>query len=79
MTPAHIPFGLGDDAMNQFLIHLYIKARTLLENCQGQDIVEYAMASAVIAFGSVAAMTTLAAGVNHVFSQVSTILAQHIG
>lgn len=76
--PALIPTHLGDTAMNQFLLRLYVETRSLLDSCEGQDMAEYALASAVIAFGSVAAMSTLAAGVSNVFTHTSTVLAQHI-
>jgi pilus assembly protein Flp/PilA len=48
--------------------------RLLLEDT-GQDLVEYALVVALIAFGATAGMSALGKGINTMFSHISTTLA----
>jgi len=48
--------------------------RLLLEET-GQDLVEYALVVALIAFGATAGMSSLGKGINTLFSHISTTLA----
>jgi pilus assembly protein Flp/PilA len=45
---------------------------------EGQDLVEYALVVALIAFGATAGMSSLATGLNKAFGQVSTTLGSYI-
>ena len=59
----------------QTAIHLF---RTLLTREEGQDLVEYSLVFAMIALGSVTGMSSLAAGLNSVFSSVGSTLTSNI-
>jgi len=47
----------------------------LLNDADGQDLIEYALLAALVALGAVAGMTALAGGINAKFSDVSTSLS----
>jgi len=48
--------------------------KSLWQDTQGQDLVEYALAAGMVAVAAVAAMPTLSTTVNAVFAKVSTII-----
>ena len=50
----------------------------ILKNEGGQDLIEYALVVALIAFAATAGMTTLANAINTAFSNVSTTLSSYI-
>ncbi|HMG85846.1 MAG TPA: hypothetical protein VK574_08880 [Terracidiphilus sp.] len=60
--------------MNSMFTNLYLRVRSLIEREEGQDLVEYALVVALIAFGAIAGMNILASGLNNAFSQVSVTL-----
>ena len=60
--------------MNSLFAHLC----DLIEREEGQDLVEYSLVVALIAFGAVAGMSSLAGGLNTVFLNVSTTLSNSI-
>lgn len=60
--------------MNDKLLMLSIKLRTLLSDEQGQDLIEYALVVALIAFGATAAMTTLSSDINNAFLNIGSKL-----
>ncbi len=64
--------------MNKMLLNLYLKLQDLKNGEEGQDLVEYALVVALIAFGATAGMSSLAGGVNGAFSTVSTKLAGYL-
>jgi len=45
---------------------------------EGQDLVEYALVVALIAFGAIAGLGTLAAGLNSAFSQIALTLTSNV-
>lgn len=59
----------------QTALHL---ARHLLFREEGQDLVEYSLVFALIAFGSVTGMGYLATGLNVVFSTVGSTLTTNV-
>ena len=61
--------------MNNMFLKLYIKFQDLKNSEQGQDLVEYALVVALIAFGAVTGMSPLATGINTAFSKISSTLA----
>jgi len=61
--------------MNEMLLRLYVMFQDLKNREDGQDLVEYALMVALIAFGAVAGMNTLATGLNNAFNTISTTLA----
>jgi pilus assembly protein Flp/PilA len=60
--------------MNTLLMKLYTKFQDLANREEGQDLVEYALVVALIAFGAIAGMHALASGLNTAFNQISTTL-----
>ena len=60
--------------MKDKMLMLSIKLRTLLSDEQGQDLIEYALVVALIAFGATAAMSTLATDINTAFTTIGTTL-----
>ena len=64
--------------MNNMLLKLYLKFQDLKNNEEGQDLVEYALVVALIAFGAITGMTSLAGGLNTAFSNISTNLTNNI-
>jgi pilus assembly protein Flp/PilA len=64
--------------MNDLLLKLYVKFQDLKNREEGQDLVEYALVVALIAFGATAGMTSLATGINTAFGNVSSQLGSAI-
>jgi pilus assembly protein Flp/PilA len=60
------------------LLKLYMKFQDLMSREDGQDLVEYALVVALIAFGAVAGMGVLATGLNNAFKTISTTLAHSL-
>ena len=63
--------------MNNTLLKLYVKFQDLASREEGQDLVEYALVVALIAFGATAGMKALAAGLNTAFGNISTTLGSY--
>ena len=64
--------------MNDLYIRTLVYLRQLIEDEQGQDLVEYALVVALIAFGAIAGMSYLAKGINHAFSGIATTLTANV-
>jgi pilus assembly protein Flp/PilA len=64
--------------MNDMLLKLYVKFQDLKSREEGQDLVEYALVVALIAFGATAGMGALAGGINKAFNTISTTLSTSI-
>ena len=64
--------------MNDMLLKLYVKFQDLKSREEGQDLVEYALVVALIAFGATAGMGALAGGINKAFNSVSVALSTNI-
>jgi pilus assembly protein Flp/PilA len=64
--------------MNNLLIKLYVKFQELANREEGQDLVEYALLIALIAFGATAGMSKLATGISTAFSNISIQLSTSI-
>ena len=61
--------------MNTLLLKLRFTILPLLVRQDGQDLVEYALVVALIAFGAVAGMSVLASEINTAFNTISSELA----
>jgi pilus assembly protein Flp/PilA len=72
------PNNMETTKMNNMLLKLYVKFQDLKNREEGQDLVEYALVVALIAFGATAGMTSLATGINTAFNNVSTQLGADI-
>jgi pilus assembly protein Flp/PilA len=64
--------------MNTMLLKLYVKFQDLATREGGQDLVEYALVVALIAFGATAGMKALATGLNSAFQGISSTLGSYI-
>ena len=64
--------------MNTMLLKLYVKFQDLASREEGQDLVEYALVVALIAFGATAGMKSLATGLNTAFTNISTTLGSYV-
>jgi pilus assembly protein Flp/PilA len=64
--------------MNTILLKLYVKFQELATREDGQDLVEYALLIALIAFGTTAALKGLATGISTAFSTVAAELTTTI-
>ena len=60
--------------MKDGLLKLSVKIQTLLMQEEGQDLIEYALVVALIAFAAVGAMQTLATDINGVYTGIGTTL-----
>jgi pilus assembly protein Flp/PilA len=60
--------------MNNLLLKVFVKLQDLASREEGQDLVEYALVVALIAFGATAGMKNLATGINTAFSNISSQL-----
>jgi pilus assembly protein Flp/PilA len=64
--------------MNNLVIKLSVGMRALIRNEEGQDLVEYALVVALVAFGATAALQTLGSGLNSAFTNISSTLASSL-
>ncbi len=64
--------------MNDLLLNLYIKFQILIDREEGQDMIEYALAVALIALTITASTRSLASGISTSFSNLSTKLAANV-
>ncbi len=64
--------------MNTMLLKLFVKFQDLASREEGQDLVEYALVVALIAFGATAGMKALASGLNAAFQGISSTLGSYI-
>jgi pilus assembly protein Flp/PilA len=60
--------------MNDLMLKMYIKMQDLMSREEGQDLVEYALVVALVAFGAVAGMKTLSTEINSAFNTISSDL-----
>jgi len=63
--------------MQNFFTKLYIKAQILREEA-GQDLIEYVLIIAVIAFAAMVGMKTVATAINVAFQNVGTKLSTNV-
>ncbi len=71
--------------MNNLYLKLVVKQQELkglfqdlMNREEGQDLVEYALVVALIAFGAILGMSSLAKGINTAFTDISTTLANDL-
>jgi pilus assembly protein Flp/PilA len=63
---------------NRFLT-FSIKIQNMLSREEGQDLIEYALVVALIAFAATAGMATLANNINTAFGNIGTKLTSYTG
>ena len=64
--------------MKDQLWKLSIKIQNLLRREEGQDLIEYALVVALVAFAATAGMSQLATGINTAFNHIATTLGTYI-
>jgi pilus assembly protein Flp/PilA len=64
--------------MNDLMIKMFVKLQTLMAREEGQDLVEYALVVALVAFGATAALKTLGSGLATAFNNISTTLSSSL-
>jgi len=64
--------------MNPVFTNFFQSLRNNIVREEGQDLVEYALTVALIAFGATASMQFLANGLNNAFSQVASTITTNI-
>jgi len=60
--------------MQILISNFYAKFQTLITREDGQDLIEYALVVALIAFAATAGMNSLASGINTAFSGIGNML-----
>ena len=58
---------------------MYLTVKDVLSNEDGQDLIEYALVVALIAFAATAGMSTLATDINQAFNNIGTTLTSYTG
>jgi pilus assembly protein Flp/PilA len=64
--------------MNNLFLNLYIKFQILMDREDGQDMVEYALAVALIALAAVAGVRGMAGGISTAFGNIGTKLGASV-
>jgi pilus assembly protein Flp/PilA len=64
--------------MTTISLAVFSRLGQLLVRDEGQDLVEYALVVALIAFGAIAGMQFLATGINNAFSGIATTLTSNV-
>jgi pilus assembly protein Flp/PilA len=64
--------------MQRFLTKQYMRLHTLLADEQGQDLIEYALVVALIAFAATAGMNTVANNINTAFANIGAKIATYV-
>jgi pilus assembly protein Flp/PilA len=64
---------LKEPTMSQLFLGVYTKLRGLREE-DGQDLIEYALVVALIAFAAITGMNAVATGINTAFTNIATQL-----
>ena len=64
--------------MSDLILKAGIRVVDLFESEEGQDLIEYALVVALIAFGATAAMSSLANSISTAFSSVGTTLTTSV-
>lgn len=64
--------------MNTIMYRAYLYLRQVVDDEGGQDLVEYALVVALIAFGAISGMRLLSTGLNRAFSSVASTLTANV-
>jgi pilus assembly protein Flp/PilA len=65
--------------MKDMFLKLSVRIQTLMSREEGQDLVEYGLLIALVAFAATAGMTKLATSINTAFSTIGTTLTGYTG
>ena len=64
--------------MQKFLLKQYVRMQTFLADESGQDLIEYALVVALIAFAATAGMNNVAGKINQAFINIGVKLDTYI-
>ncbi|HEU5458502.1 MAG TPA: Flp family type IVb pilin [Terracidiphilus sp.] len=64
--------------MNTRILRLFVTIQTLLASEEGQDLVEYGLVVALVAFGAVVALQSIGTQLGTLFSDINATLANAI-
>ena len=67
-----------ESKMQSLAVRVYVLVLNLFTREEGQDLVEYALVVALIAFGAIAGMGYLATGINTAFSTIASTLTSNV-
>ncbi len=56
----------------------WLKTRNIWKDCQGQDLVEYALAAGMVAVAAVAAMPAMTTTISNVFTKIGSIITANV-
>ena len=65
--------------MKDTILKLAIKMQSLIREDEGQDLIEYALVVALIAFAATAGMKSLAGSLNTAFANIGNTLTTYTG
>ena len=65
--------------MQKTLVNFYMMMRNRISAEEGQDLVEYALVVALIAFAATAGMSSLANQINLAFGAIANSLSNNVG
>jgi len=65
--------------MKDMLLKLSVRIQTLMSREEGQDLVEYGLLIALVAFAATAGMKSLAGSINTAFTTIGTTLTSYTG
>ena len=65
--------------MKDLFLKMSVKVQCLMLREEGQDLIEYALVVALIAFAATAGMSSLATGINTAFANIGTKLTTYTG
>jgi pilus assembly protein Flp/PilA len=65
--------------MQTTLRNFYFKMQNLVHKEDGQDLIEYALVVALIAFAATAGMTSVASSINTAFSNIANSVTTYTG
>ncbi len=72
-----LEYGEETSTMRDLMLKLYVKIQTLRADKSGQDLIEYALVVALIAFAAAAGMSTVATKINAAFTSIGTKLTTY--
>jgi pilus assembly protein Flp/PilA len=64
--------------MKETMLKLSAKLQTLMLQEEGQDLIEYALVVALVAFGAMVGMRGLATSINTAFAAIGTTLTTNV-
>ncbi|HEU5350763.1 MAG TPA: Flp family type IVb pilin [Terracidiphilus sp.] len=60
--------------MNNLMLKMFVKMQTLLASEEGQDLVEYGLVVALVAFGAVVALQSIGSQLGDLFNDINKTL-----